>query len=266
MSTRLIAFLALFGFVTVAGAGCGCTDPMSKPGIYGDAVMLAENVRLSSSGTGWTAGGAGATANCIMGTDDLVSHFVESSNGSLVFMGVSSWTSEQGLTPITLASSLQTATATFSASNYVITGLSGAAVWGASDSLTVTSGSTVIEVPAPDPIPDPTQILGAADGLSTTISFPDGHCDAVTAFIQADMTSGAMRHVPEADIPLVGGSRVMPIADEATIAMLESEGLVPSMVYFSCMNEVETTDLFPGMRSVPVQAGRMFQVSFADLQ
>ena len=75
-----------------------------------------------------------------------------------------------------------------------------------------------------------------------------------------------MRRILEADIPLAGGNRTMPLADEATISALRSAGSDPAMIYFSCMNEVETTVFFPGMRAVPVQAGRMFQVSYTDLQ
>ncbi|MBI5485784.1 MAG: hypothetical protein HY905_00475 [Deltaproteobacteria bacterium] len=87
----------------------------------------------------------------------------------------------------------------------------------------------------------------------------------MTVFIQTDATGGAMRRILEANIPLSGGNRTMPLADQATIDALRSTGSDPSMIYFACMNEVETTQFFPGLRAVPAQAGRMFQVSYADL-
>ena len=262
---RISGFVAVWCGVLAAVVGMGCVR-MGGEGPHGDAIMLAENVRLTRAAGSWTAAPPGATANVILGTADLGSHFTETSGGSLVFSGVTGWPSERGLTPITLASSLQTATAVYGGTGYPHSGLVGSSVWGPADTLTVSSGSTVVTVPAPAPETDRSTILGTPAGLATTVTFRDGQCDAVTVFIQTDTTGGAMRRILEADIPLSGGNRTMPLADEATIAALRSAGSDASMIWFSCMNEVETAVFFPGMRAVPVQAGRMFQVSWADLQ
>jgi len=248
-----------------AAAMSGCAGIGGGRDPYGDAIMLAENVRLTRSGTTWTGAAPGATANVILGTSELTGHFTETSDGSLVFSGVSSWSSERGLTPLTLASSLQTATASYSGTGYTIAGLTGSSVWGPGDTLTVSSGSAVVTVPVPAPETDRSTLLGTPDGLATTVTFRDGQCDAFTVFIQTGPTSGAMRRILEADIPLAGGNRTMPLADQSTIDALQSAGADPTTIYFACMNEVETTEFFPGMRAVPVQAGRMFQVSYADL-
>ena len=118
-----VCFVVCLGALA-AGGGAGCIKG-GGDGPHGDAIMLAENVRLTRSGGSWTAAPPGATANVILGSAELVSHFTETSDGSLVFAGVTSWPSEQGLTPITMASSLQTATANYSGPGHAISGLAG---------------------------------------------------------------------------------------------------------------------------------------------
>jgi hypothetical protein len=58
--------------------------------------------------------------------------------------------------------------------------------------------------------------------------------------------------------------RVTPIVDEATVAEASMRLFTPGLVYVGYYNETTDERLFPGLIT-PIQAGRMFQVSAAQL-
>jgi len=226
--------------------------------------MLAENVRLTWDGAAWTAAAAGATANVIAPNSTLHQQFDRIDDTSVVFRNVTAWTSLHGRSPISLSSSLQTATGTWNGVGYTIDGLVGGPVFDVSDTLLVTAGDLQFAVPAPAPVPDINAMLGPPNGLATEVSFGAGHCTTRTLFLAAG-TSGAMAEIPMDRFEQDGDRRVGPLVQPDVVAALDAAGLFPDQLWIACMNAVWTNDLFPGGRWVPVQAGRMFQIEYSDL-
>jgi hypothetical protein len=243
----------------------------------GDAVMLSENTRLTKSGTGWSAASPGATANVIAASPAVSVHFFGVGRGTQLYASVPGFTSLPGLSPLQLHSSLQTGTATFDGMRYAITGLTGSAVYAATDTLTVThtpsDGGTpvTLSVAAPPPIADVTSLFGARAGLKTTVQLADGTFDVMFVSVVAGPPgapagqNGVLRSVAAADMTLVGNLRVAPLVDDETLAAMTELGWVAQTVYVAAYRQTLSPLFFPEAQPVPVQAGRMFQVSVADL-
>jgi hypothetical protein len=241
-----------------------------------DALMLSENVRLTRSGSGWAAGAPGVTANVIHATDTVLQGFHPANFESKLYGGITSFQSNRGLTPLTLRSSRQTGTATHNGTRYVVSGLTGSAVWGASDGLTVSApnpdggADLSLTVPAPGPL-DPNLTFGPRSGLSTEVRLADGTFDVL--FVSASAgpagapagTTGLLRTVRAADMQLSGTDRVAPLVDEKTITAFADLGWTVTTLYVAAYREQETDVFFPGLRPLPVQAGRMFQLTAAEL-
>jgi hypothetical protein len=263
---------AMMLVIVLSGGGC---DPHGW--LVGDAIMMSDNTRLLPNPEGgWTASLTGTTANVIQASERTSSHFEEVDDGLLAFTNVSMWESNQGEPSITLESSRQQATAVYSAGAYSggaysISGLLGGPAFDAVDTLAVRGEGEdppSIMVDVPMRLENPADVLGPASGFATEVRIPDGAFDLLYVFVVAEDgmagDDGLMRFVPAADMALDGGDRVEPLLDEAAIAALEDLDLEPITIYFAYYNVVETNLFFPG-RTVPIQAGRMFQVAVTDL-
>ena len=178
------------------------------------------------------------------------------------------------------------ATWTHNGNGYVQTGLVAGAAYNATDSLTVTgqlaNGSTavlpdggpaVVVLSAPPPLPAGAQLFGAREGLSTRVRLPDGTFDvlyiALTAPSPAGGTGGIFRTVLAANMPLDAGIREAPVMDPASLRALSAWGIDAGTVYIAAYRQQDVEGFFTntdgGVRRVPVQAGRMVQVSVSDL-
>lgn len=248
-------------------------------GLKGDAVMLSDNTRLTRSGGQWAAMPVGVTANVIHAHADLDPLFHPLAPGGLVYGGVSTFRSNGGLTPITLRSGRQTGTATFAAGRYTIAGLAAGAAFNSTDTLTVehqpASGPLVsVSVPAPTAPPaNPNMVFGPPAGFDTPITLPDGTFDTLYVFLLLRAPGATpppgefavMLFRSASSLTLSNGSRVANLVDGPGLALLRELGWSVQTAYVAAFNTSQTSLFFPGLRAVPVQAGRMFQLSGADL-
>lgn len=240
-------------------------DPLDLRAEDRDAVMLSDSTAMTWSGTAWTPSGTGATANVIVATAGAAGAMTAIGR-ELVFEGVTAWTSEEGPDTITLTSDQQALTARFDTDHYVVEGLVPAAAFGASPTLTAEAGGASAEVEAPPALP--ADWLGAPEGLATTVRLPDGSFDGLFVYALAAGSAtpgdaGAIGFVAAEDLVLEAGHRTGPILAPATVAELEARGLVPTDVWVGPMNVTWVDGWFD--REVPLQAGRLVQLSAADL-
>lgn len=238
-----------------------------------DALLLADVTRIVKNGAGWTVMGTGVTANVISPTAAVDSRFSPVTNDSVLYDAVSAFDSLQGLSPLTLRSSRQTATATFSGTRYNVTGLVGQPAFAATDTFTVQAmsmGSPVsVSVPAPPALPAPAQLFGPRAGYRTEVRLPDGSFDTLYTFVVGTTPRGGFaglnRLVDTAALPLVSGNRVAPILSDDDVEVLTTWGLTVTSVYVAGLNEVDGSTFFAGTGAeVPLQAGRMYQATPAD--
>jgi hypothetical protein len=256
------------------GAVSGCAD--DRPTFVkrsGDAIMLSDNTRLSRGASTWMAAAPGVTANVIQAHEDTAAFFEDLGGGVLIYEGVTTWRSNEGVPSLTLRSARQTAVAQFDGTRYALSGLVGGAAYDPMDMLTVETsdgdGEPVsVSVAAPPPPADPTTLLGEPQGLATEVRIADGTFDLMYVFVAAASggpgDSGLMRFVDAEAMTLDGPDRVAPLLDDASIAALEARSLSPLAIYVAYFYEDESTVFFEG-RAVQVQAGRMFQIAPADL-
>lgn len=231
------------------------------------ALLLADSQRvMAGSPLPVLSGGIGAAANVIVPTEATEATFTVL-GGSTLTEGTT-FTSELGASPITLSSSLQTVTATHDGAVYALGGLVGAAVFATSDTLTVSAtppgGPLSVPVAAPAPITAASDLLDPPSGLTSTVSWPDGACDAF--LVQATLSGSALpglaqvlRRVPCDEAPLEGGRRRTRILDDATLAALTARGLTISEITVGVVNEADCSGFFPGLGEVSCQAGRLLR-------
>ncbi len=266
--------IALVGLLA-GGAACAAT-PENDGGPDGDpstdAVMMADFTQVSWDGAGWTAGATSAAANLVHATDERLASFIDAPPSCNVFVDVETWDSNAGVSPISLTSSLQAATATWDAgaSRYQIDGLVGSAIFGADDTLTVSfdGGDEVLDAP-PD-FADAGELLGDPAGAATRFFAPDGAFDGVFVYVVASGgsvgDSGALCWYAASTMDLDGGFRSVELLDQATVDGLAAEGLTVTGISVAYMTLAFTDGLFPDQeRPAPLQAGRMINVSAADL-
>ena len=238
--------------------------------------MLSDNARVSVSGASFVAAAPGVTANLIHAHSSVSSKFLPTSAGTNFYAGVSSFQSNQGLTPLTLRSGRQTATATFNGTRYAFTGLTAGAAFNATDALTVQatpSGMPTVSlvVNAPPPLANINAFIGAKQGLRTQIHIPDGSFDTFFVSVVGGPPgapagqSGVLHTLTAAQMTLVGTERVAPLLDDQTIATLTDLGWTVQTLYVAYFRQQDTALFFPGQRPLPVQAGRMFQITASDL-
>lgn len=236
----------------------------------GSAILLADSQRVVASASGPAfSGGVGAAANVIVPNRAALDTFTVV--GDTTITEGTTFTSELGPAAITLSSSLQTVTATHDGSRYALTGLLGAAALGASDTLTVSAGTTSVPVSAPAPITSVSDLLDPPTGLTSTVSWPDGACDAFV--VQALLAGSALpgeaqiiRRVPCDGAPLSGGRRRIRILEDATLTALAARGLTISEITVGVVNEADCSALFPALGNVPCQAGRLLRFSPSALE
>lgn len=252
----------------------------------GDAIMLSDNTRLTRSGTTWNAQPTGVTANLIVATDSVRASFSQLSAETVAYDGVTSFQSVVGFPRVRFQSSRQTAVFTHTGTRYVQSGLVGGPAYATTDSLTITGllqdggvglfadgGAATLTVVAPPGLPPPSQLFGTRAGLETEVRLPEGSFDVL--FVSCSGASrdggegGLFRTVPASSMTLDGGIRTAPLLAPEDVRALASWGVAPTTVYVAAYRQLEASDWFftpdGGPLSVPVQAGRMVQVSTADL-
>lgn len=241
-------------------------------GLQGDAIMLSDNSRASRSGGAWSLAAPGVTANVIHASPAVEAKFAPVSPQAIAYGGVASFTSNAGLTPLLLKSARQTGTATFSNGRYALGGLTAGAAYDVTGTFTVehVASATSVSVAAPPPLA--ATVLGAPAGWDTPLSFDDGTFDTLYVFVTLTAPAGApagelglMRFARAADLPLAAGKRTSPLLDAETKAALLGSGFGFGAIYVATYNTASSAAFFPSLRPLPVQAGRMVQLSAADL-
>jgi hypothetical protein len=237
------------------------------------AILLGDSQRVVASPSGPTlSGGPGAAANVIVPTASTLATLTDLAESTIA--EGTTFGSELGASPITLSSSLQTVTATHDGARYALSGLLGAAVFASSDTLTVAGttagGPLSVPITAPSPITAASDLLDAPTGLTSTVSWPDGQCDAF--IVQATLAgsglpgeSQVIRRVACADAPLVGGRRRIRILDDAALSELTARGLTVTDITVGVVNEADCSGFFPGLGDVPCQAGRLLRLPLSAL-
>ena len=258
------------------GALLELRSPVVKCGKGGDAIMLSDNAKVTRTDAGYTAAAPGVTANLIHAAPSVQAHFFPIAQGTNLYTGVTAFTSNQGLSPLSVKSARQSATAAFNGSRYVFSGLVAGAAFNATDALTVEhtpSGMPTISfsVPAPPPLADLNAFFGPRQGLKTEVRIPDGTFDTFFVSVVGGPPggpagqSGVLRLLPASAMTLKGADRVAPVLDDEALATLTELGWTVQTLYIAYYRQQDTQLFFPGQRALPVQAGRMFQVSAADL-
>ncbi len=263
-------------------------EPMAdlQCGGEGDAVMLSDNTRLVRSGNVFNAQPTGVTANVIAATGAVAAKFGPVDEGTTGFDRIAAFTSELGWPKLQLRSGAQTGVFTHNGARYQQQGLVGAAAYGVTDTLTVTAlladggiatkpdgGLAQHTLAAPGALPPPSTLLGPLAGLATPIRLVDGSFDVMFVSIETPSprggSAGLQRVVRAADMVLDGGYREAPLLDAVARAALVKWGLTPSSVYVAAYRQQSVDDLFftadGGARAVPLQAGRMVQLTVSEL-
>ena len=226
----------------------------------------------ANGGGGWATNATSVSANLLSSSPGLEDSFVRISDDCHGYRDVTDFTSAEGVSPITLETSLQTGTAVYNVDRYVFSGLQfGPAFAGSSDTLTMSfddgAGTTLSE--SIDPPPQPTDVndhLGEPAGLGTLFRAPDGGFDLMYTFVNLSGSSafaGVSCEFPASDMTLAGAMREHAFVDDATVAWIASEGLTASDVYVAYMTTTNAPGFFE--RDITLQAGQMFSVSAADL-
>jgi hypothetical protein len=269
----------------------GLDAPMDTPDAPGDAgdifcvtcrersaILLADSQRVVADAAGPTiSGSTGASANAIVPNASTLATLTNV--GESTIAEGTTFESELGASPITLTSSLQTVIATHDGARYALTGLVGAPVFAAADTLTVSGmvGSSPLSVlvTPPSPITTASSLLDTPSGrLTSSISWPDGECDAfvVVATLAGSTLPGeaqVIRRVACDDAPLEGGRRRIRMLDDATLTELTARGLTVSELTVGVVNEAECAGFFPDLDPgavVPCQAGRLLRFSPSALE
>jgi len=237
-----------------------------------DAVMMSDFTHLTWDGAGWTAGATSAAANLVHATDARLDAFIDASASCRIFVDVESWDSNEGVSPISLTSSLQGAMATWDASGsrYVIDGLLGSPIFGDEDALTVEYEGTEEVLESPPGFDDANALLGDPAGAATPFFAPDGTFDGVFVYAVASGgsvgDSGALCWYDASTMELDGAFRRTELLDEATVEGLDGQGLAVTQISVAYMTLAFADGLFPEQeRPAPLQAGRMISVSATDL-
>jgi len=247
-------------------------------GIFGDSVMMSDRTPMvrAASGTEWKQNGMTViSANLIHAADSTAASFSQATDQCLIYQGVTSWASNKGLDPITISSSNQTITGNHDGTRYVLTGLQQIPAFAASDTMTVTAtdsggGSVSQTVTAPPEPADVLQVLGEPNRLSTPFRAPDGGFDVFyVAFIAKPSgagDSGGMCTVPAAQMQLDGSVRTAPLLSDEVQQVLKDRGMEVQTIYAAYYKTGEASSFFPDHdRSVPIEAGRMFEVAASEL-
>jgi hypothetical protein len=273
MKTPLRHRILPLSIVLIGASGCGscCAGGGGRGGGDGADVMLADSTPVAWNGTMWVGQGTAVAANMILPTSAVTDTFMRTNDNCLIFEGITVWESKEGAASVQITSSMQSAVASYNGTRYDITGLVATPAFAPTgDMMTVTdttSGDTLAEVVAPEPISDPAQNLGAPDGLQTVFRAPAGQYDVILVYVggvgQAAGDSGIMcRYTPDQ----TGGDDVwdeIEMVDPDTIADMESMGITPSFVSVAYHNEEISSSIFD--EDIEVHAGRLLQIQYADL-
>lgn len=244
-------------------AGCvTCLPRLSE-------ILLADSQRVVAGVPGPTlSGGTGAAANVIVPSASTLATLTDLVESTIA--EGTTFSSELGASPITLSSSQKTVTATHDGTRYALAELVDAPAFASSDTLTVSAtpagGPSSVPVSAPSPITAASDLLDPPTGLTSTVSWPDGQCDAfvVVATLAGSSLPGdaqVIRRVACADAPLEGGRRRIRMLDDATLTEVTARGLTVSEITVGVVNEADCSGFFPGFGGVRCQAGRLLRFS-----
>lgn len=267
----LIATLAALLLAACAGGG-GSSEFAESLAMISRINNTGYAVAFAASAGTWTAGPTSVTANLISSAPALGAHLEKISAECHGYTDVSTYDSLEGLSPITLQTSTQSATATYDGREYSITGLVNAPGFAASnDTLTLSAtdangGTVTASVATPPAMTDPNLNLGAPNGLATVFSAPDGAFDVMYVFVALSGSSadaGASCEFPASAMTAAGAYRTHALVDDATAAWIAAKGLTPTDVYVAWMKTAPAPGFFK--RDVELQAGQMFHISASNL-
>ncbi len=251
-----------------------------------DALLLADQQKLTRTGTTWTAAATGVQASVLVASDPLGLKVAALSKQSVGYDNVTNFQSRHGAPRLKFVSSLQMAFFEYNGGRYGQKGLMSTPAFAATDSLTVTGldedggtafkpdgGSMVLTVPAAGALPAFTQLFGPLAGYATPVRLVDGTFDVLYVSVGSPSPrmgeGGVFRTVRAADMVLDGGYREAPVLDPASIRALSAWGIDAGTVYIAALRQRDADGFFKesdaGVRVVPVQAGRMVQVNVSDL-
>lgn len=248
----------------------GCSSVVSDErricdGVPCHAVMLSNlDTDCTASGGAITCARTSAAANVIYASEATEAGFTAFDARTVIFAGVTSWTSERGASPIVLTTPRATVTATYGTDRYAISGL--ARPFDGEETLTVTApGASPAVAPVTLEAPAGPPRFGTLEGLRTEVRLPDGGFDALFVYARdAAGASGVLYEIDAADMTRRGSDRVAPILPDPVIAELASRGIVLVAVTLGPYRDVETTVLFP-TGAAPVQAGYLVEVPVSEL-
>ncbi len=251
-----------------------------------DGLMLADEQKLTRSGSMWTAAATTASANVLAGSDALGLKVAALNGQSVGYDNVTLFQSRQGPPRMKFTSGLQGANLEYNGGRYGVKGLMSTAAFAATDTFTVTGldedggtkrtpdgGPMVITVPAAGALPAFAQMFGPLAGYATPVRLVDGTFDVLYVSVGAASPrigeGGVIRTVRAADMVLDGGFREAPMLDAASIRALTAWGLDAGTIYIASLRQRDADGFFresdAGARLVPVRAGRMVQVDVKDL-
>jgi hypothetical protein len=162
-------------------------------------------------------------------------------------------TSEEGLSPLSLGSSVLEATATWvpGRERYDVEGLDHVPFSG-EDSLVVDhEDMEPVVVPAPPSLGP--EVMGEADGLSTRVRIPHDDFDAVQVLLAYGYVHQAFCLYGKADLERVDDAWELPIVDESSRDAVDRQWL--DVLVFPVNLEM-TEAIFPGRRAAAVKAAR----------
>jgi hypothetical protein len=218
---------------------------------------------------GWTeADGWGTSPGVFFPTPDVLSRVTTVSRSCLWFEDMAQWSSERGLSPITLATvpdgDAYVATYDEVQRSYTSEGTSTSPAWGSTGTLTATAidaqGVDVsASVEAPPLIKNPGWFVDPPAGLKTLFRAPDGSFDVVRVSAHTDGATGytgvrcEYRHD---EMLLEGSDRVTPLVDEAGRAALAARGVSRVLLVVGYFRSASVPGFLPGS-DVALRAGRV---------
>jgi len=265
-----VVIIALTGLLLTA-PGCGGSGGGADGDPTTDAIMLSDLFQVSHNGTSWSAASPGVAANVISAPAARLEALEDVSAHCKLFRSVTTWDSNEGLTPFFLQSSLQSGTATFDGTRYELTGLVGSAAFAETDELTaiqqrLSGESPQVTVGAPPYPADVNDHLGDPAGAATVISIPSA-ADAMFVYVGAaggaTGDNGVMCHFYTDEMTAAGAMFTAPLIEPDAAAAIVAESWTVTSVSVAYYNEEMTDIFFPDFNPAPVQAGRMFSASGA---
>lgn len=239
-------------------------------------VGLSDFTPLQRNGSQWETTAAAAFADvCIADATQAAGTYPLSSDTTV--SRDDGCTSEPGPTPVTLGSSRQSATCTYDATarRYRCSLLASGPAFTAGDSFefgAVFNGGAPLltTVSAPAPLVSPSTQVGVPGGLRTRFKFVDGSAPQIrsralfsyTRFGEGPKRFKVTRVAFANQLPLVNGTRETQVLSDEVIEKLSATGWTLERAEFELVNASPSNWPASLFRSVPVEAGRGYSISF----